>query len=524
MAEPNIDELLQRGIAAAKAAQQKQPAYAAYPASEPAPQELKQQARRLLLQVTELDESNAQAWLWLSAVMDGLLEKYTCLETVLTLDPANRAARAGLRLLQQQVSSPAYVRQEQREPIPEGLLQGSWDDLGPPSTAQPWVDTPYQDDESWYWQEEDAAPAAPLPPPPPPVRCPFCDQLIASSETVCPHCQLPLVIECPKCTTLMDVEWPTCKQCGYELGNYQLGSVYFSELALGYQKYNRLPRALAALQLAEQISPDQPDLYRQMGEVQAELGQTHTAITTLQQAIAREPEQIGPYLSLGKVYQRDGHWDKAEGVYKQALKVLPRSSESHLALGDLFMLRGQLAKARRHLQRAVSLNRRSGMAWARLGQFYDLTGNRSAAAPAYRQALKWLPDDQPEAQHAHDRLQILDPKLLSGTKRGWPELIRRLLVALSIPVLAALFNTGWWPPSLQGADWLALALAVAGAFLWLSGASLPQNPLIRLLAGEQGLEDSILRPLITIVGGVLWLAALTIILLPVLPSALAPNL
>jgi tetratricopeptide (TPR) repeat protein len=516
MEEPNIDELLQRGIAAAKAAQHKQPAYASYPALEPAPQELKQQARRLLLQVTELDESNVQAWLWLSAVMDGLLEKYTCLETVLTLDPANRAARAGLRLLQQQVSSPAYARQEEREPIPEGLLQGDWGDPDPAAPGHPWLETPYQD-ENWYWLEENAAPAASPPPPPPPVHCPFCDQLIARSETVCSHCQLPLIMDCPKCNTLMDVEWPACKHCGYEMGNYQLGSVYFTELALGYQTYNRLPKALAALRVAEQISPDQPDLYRQMGEVQAELGQTHAAIATLQKAINQEPEQIAPYLSLGKVYQRDGHWDKAEGVYKQALKVLPKSSESHLALGDLFMLRGQLGKARRHLQRAVNLNRHNGLAWARLGQFYDLTGNRSAAAPAYRHALKWLPDGQLEAQHAEARLQLLDPRQLSGARRGWSELIRRLLIAIFIPVLAALFNTGWWPPLIEGQEWPALGLALAGAFLWVSGASLPQNPLIRLLAGDQGLEDSSLSPLVALVGGVLWLAALALILLPALP-------
>jgi hypothetical protein len=96
-------------------------------------------------------------------------------------------------------------------------------------------------------------------------------------------------------------------------------------------------------------------------------------------------------------------------------------------------------------------------------------------------------------------------------------LIRRLLIAIFIPVLAALFNTGWWPPLIEGQEWPALGLALAGAFLWVSGASLPQNPLIRLLAGDQGLEDSSLSPLVALVGGVLWLAALALILLPALP-------
>jgi tetratricopeptide (TPR) repeat protein len=507
MEKPNVHELLQRGIAAAKAAQHKQPS----PISEPTQQELKEQARRLLLQVTELDESNVQAWLWLSAVMDDLIDKYTCLETVLSLDPDNQAAQAGLKLLNQQVSTPAYAGAEEIQSGSEGASQAT-----PRQISHAWLEEPYQADE-WYWLEgETPAPApTPSPQPQPQEICPFCHHPIGSMDVTCPHCDLPLVMDCPKCNTLMDVEWPACKHCGYDMGDYRLGSVYFTGLALGYQKYNRLPKALAALQVAEQVSPDQPDLYRQMGEVQAELGQTSTAIITLQKAIRQEPGQVGPYLSLGNVFQREGQWEKAEEVYKQALKVLPKSSASHVALGDLFMQRGQLAKARHYLQRATQLNSRNGLAWVRLGQFYDLANNRPLASQAYRQAVKRLPTDLLEAKHAHDRLQTLNPRFSLEAERGWPELIRRLIGPGLIFVLAAFFNTGWWPGSIQGTEWLAIGLSILGTFLWLSGRSLPQNPLIRLLTGQpDGLEDFLLRPVVAVGGLLLWIMALGILLLP----------
>jgi tetratricopeptide (TPR) repeat protein len=273
------------------------------------------------------------------------------------------------------------------------------------------------------------------------------------------------------------------------------------------------------LEVAEKISPDQPDLYRQIGEVQAELGHINIAIATLQKAIQQEPDQVGPYLSMGKVFQREGQWDKAEEIYKQALKVLPKSSPAHLALGDLFMQRGQLPRARRHLERATRLSSRNGLAWARLGQFYDLTNNRSQAAQAYRQAVKWLPTDLLEAKHAQDRLQALNPRFFLEVERSWPELIRRLIWPVLLAIVAALLNTGGWPWSIQGTEWLAIGLATLGAFLWLSGRSLPQNPLIRLLTTQpDGLEDSLLAPLAAVAGAIVWLTALAILLLPLTQS------
>jgi hypothetical protein len=80
--QTQIDALLRQGIAAAKAGQT-------------------EQARQDLLRVVELDETNVQAWLWLSSVVDDPAEKFTCLHNVLTLDPDNQPAKLGLARLDQ---------------------------------------------------------------------------------------------------------------------------------------------------------------------------------------------------------------------------------------------------------------------------------------------------------------------------------------------------------------------------------------------------------------------------------------
>jgi Flp pilus assembly protein TadD len=77
---PDTNDLLQQGIAYAKAGQ-------------------REEARGILLQVVELDEQNESAWLWLSGVVDSDDDKTVALENVLALNPNNEWAKRGLRIL-----------------------------------------------------------------------------------------------------------------------------------------------------------------------------------------------------------------------------------------------------------------------------------------------------------------------------------------------------------------------------------------------------------------------------------------
>ncbi len=116
-----VAELLRHGIAAAKAGR-------------------KQEARQLLFQVTELDEQNEQAWLWLSGVVESLEDRRVCLENVLAINPHNTHAQAGLHWLDGQSPSPA-----------------------------------------------------------PQDCCPRCKAVVPPSKATCPHCGQVLVVVCPAC-------------------------------------------------------------------------------------------------------------------------------------------------------------------------------------------------------------------------------------------------------------------------------------------------------------------------------------
>src|SRR5579859_849431 len=59
----------------------------------------RQRARQLLLEATEHDRDNTDAWLWLSATTDDLNEQKQYLEWAIAADPNNTAARRGLGIV-----------------------------------------------------------------------------------------------------------------------------------------------------------------------------------------------------------------------------------------------------------------------------------------------------------------------------------------------------------------------------------------------------------------------------------------
>jgi len=59
----------------------------------------RKRARDLLTRLLRTDGSNTQYWLWMSSVVETPKEQIYCLQSILKIDPKNKAARQGLILL-----------------------------------------------------------------------------------------------------------------------------------------------------------------------------------------------------------------------------------------------------------------------------------------------------------------------------------------------------------------------------------------------------------------------------------------
>lgn len=544
MNEIDLQRLLNEGIAAAKAVQREQKPRrqgtqkpvrrtAAARAAKQA------QARQALLGVIELDEANIRAWLWLSVVVDDQTEKRICLEKVLALDPANQPARVGLARLDQ----PATRRSKSGSNASKTALvskhvSGIRRASSQQTTAQahPSANSP---------EDHPQAPALRLRPvlksrqslknlkhsahlaveysdrktnsshnAGAQTSCPFCRRSIGTIALRCPCCTLPLVVDCPTCGTQLDVEQKTCSQCGQQLGHYRPAAAYFARLARAYQAKQQHPQALKAWQVVEHLNPDYPDLNLHLGQAQAAAGRTQAAITCLRHLLAQKPGHLAATLALGEIFHQLHRWQEAQAIYDQALAANPASPQLHFALGWLLLEQEKLKAALPHLRKATRLDPQHGLAWWRLAQLYEQLQKPRSARRANRQALQVLPAGTLAFKAVQQQLQMFTPTLPPYMARSWTELGRQGVGPVFLCVLTAFLDAGlnpWWVP---WTGWTAICLAVLGTFFWLSGTSLPQNALIRLLAGPQGLSSTLARGSSACMGASCWLTGLGVILYP----------
>jgi hypothetical protein len=149
----DLDEKLHQGITAAQAGR-------------------KGEARTLLTEVVEADETQLEAWFWLSQIVDSLEEKSICLENILTLDPNNDSAQAELirvKAAQERLFAPVYAPGQENPPPAVVTL--------PKAAKTPIVDlSPYKD-------EFDN-----------PGLCPYCLAPTRLEDQHCPACKRSLVI------------------------------------------------------------------------------------------------------------------------------------------------------------------------------------------------------------------------------------------------------------------------------------------------------------------------------------------
>lgn len=87
----------------------------------------KEEGRDLLLQVIEQDESNEQAWLWLSGVVDDPRDMQVALANALTINPGNEQARKGLAMLQQRYGD--LLAEEVATPAPDAAAAGDKEEM-----------------------------------------------------------------------------------------------------------------------------------------------------------------------------------------------------------------------------------------------------------------------------------------------------------------------------------------------------------------------------------------------------------
>ncbi|MFQ6101064.1 MAG: tetratricopeptide repeat protein [Anaerolineae bacterium] len=433
-----VAELLRAGIAAAKDGRT-------------------QEAHQALLQVTELDERNEQAWLWLSGVVESLEDRRICLENVLAINPDNPYAQAGLHWLNQQA---------------------------PPAPAA-------QD------------------------HCPRCHSPVPESGSACPHCGQVLIVACPACGQYLDVVEISCPECGQLLGDFRNGARYHLALARAYKERQQYRRAEEAIGYAEAEAPDDLQVLLSAAALHEEMGHTDMAIAIYESAVEHHPENAAPYARLGAIHRRRAMPTEARTMYELAAE---RAGDDPAILFELTQLYveedGMTQQALQLLERVVNLDQEHAQAHLLLGDVYLEQGQVQKAIEQYEWACELTTPDALLGQEARRKLVKLRPPL-PRQAQGWGTTLRLMTGLMVIPALAALVNARLVPWEIGLAAWGALVAATGGAYLWVCASDVPRNPAMCAVLGQKGVKGLRKQALVGLPGVLLWTGALGLILLNV---------
>lgn len=209
-------------------------------------------------------------------------------------------------------------------------------------------------------------------------------------------------------------------------GHLRAARVYMEE-----EEYNR---ALAELEAARVLQPDNPRVYQNLGDLYVLRGMLEDAEKAFQKAITCEPRFTRAYDGLANVYLRRGEGERGIVAMRQAVAISPRNAIRQLNFGKALLETDAVEEGRKAFEQAVrearadqpvrreiaeallarNLNReaedvfrallrenptdlhlynRLGIACRRQGRFQD-------AIDLYRKALRMDPDDD----HLHYNL------------------------------------------------------------------------------------------------------------------------
>jgi tetratricopeptide (TPR) repeat protein len=346
-----ITELLQQGIAAAR-------------------DKRKQEAYQLLLQVTELDERNEQAWLWLSGVVDSFEDRRVCIENVLAINPENVYALAGMRWLDE------HAPQEQAPPPAAAQAP-------PPADAQ-----------------------VQAPPTTPQERCPSCLSPVSLSDKACPDCGELLVVACPTCGEYADVGDLSCPACGVILGDCQEGVGYYLGLTDAYLQAGKPDLAREMTPFAGRAAAGNVEALLAVANLYVQVDHADGAVEAYRGVIEADPGNALAHVRLGALAHARGESELARAECEQAAGLVGDDATALFELARLHLDEyGPTEQARTWLSQAVRLDRKHASAFLLLGDVRHGQGERKEAVRHYKRAVKLAPADSDVAREAKQRLE-----------------------------------------------------------------------------------------------------------------------
>jgi Flp pilus assembly protein TadD len=149
--------------------------------------------------------------------------------------------------------------------------------------------------------------------------------------------------------------------------------------------------ALAAYRKAQEVTPDDPNLWRSLGVAYTRLRDYPTAIEQFKRSLAIRPGEPQVLVELGFAEMQRGALDSATVAYRQAISLNPWEPGAYANLGVAYLRGGSVGPAVEALEKAVGLDPSLSAAHFALASAYAQLGQRARAAAAVERGLEFDP-------------------------------------------------------------------------------------------------------------------------------------
>jgi tetratricopeptide (TPR) repeat protein len=356
-------------------------------------------ARDLLTRLLRADASNTKYWLWMSSVVETPKEQIYCLQSILKVDPNNKAARQGLVLLgalplESEIKPVPPVRRRWHVEIQEvkdvSALRAIW--------GNPFVRLTVLAVTAFavialvglglYYQGLRRKPVAAVIPTHTPGPSPtFTYTPTAINETPRVATVQPTRLGPPPLAARLQVPYTATPE--YVKTPHTSNEAFrFAQSA--YERGD-IASAIAYLRQARQVSPDAPDIPYFQGEIYRQQGDNTLALEAYKAALAINPSFAPAQLGAARVQLALNPKADVADELRQAIENDPNLKEAHLELANYLLTHDQAGPALEVLNQAGELLVDSPLLYLRRAEAELALGKGSEA---YDDALKANQMDQ----------------------------------------------------------------------------------------------------------------------------------
>ncbi len=179
-------------------------------------------------------------------------------------------------------------------------------------------------------------------------------------------------------------------------------------LGTAYGEQGKWEQAAAAYEKAIELAPDFGEAYGDMAGAYFYVGKLAEATAAGEKGIELAPDYATAYNNLGIVYASQGQLDASLGLFEKAIELTPNDASAHYNLGFAYENLERLDDAIAEYQKAARVDPNYVDAYENMGAVYARQGRFEEAIVQFETFLELAPPDDPGREQVEGWLAELE--------------------------------------------------------------------------------------------------------------------